>query len=264
MTEVLNVNVDGPPKDIAIVVITRKGLALGRRLKTLLLGSHLYLPEKLAKGQKPDEYSFSLPAREVVREVFPQYRHLVLIMAVGIAVRLVASEIRDKRTDPGVVVIDDYGSFSVSLLSGHAGGANELSRKTASLINSQPVITTASEVSKTIAREHQGLIPTHTVIYHPQSLVIGIGCNRGTKATEIEKAVTILFSEHGLSIKSIRNIATIDLKKDEAGLLEFARKYGLPIEYFGKETLRKAKFPSGPSAAVLKHAGTPSVCLCLG
>jgi len=158
MTEVLNVKVDSHKKSIAIVAITRKGLALGRRLKTLLPVSHLYLPEKYATGQNPDEYPFSLPAREVVKEAFHQYRHLVLIMAAGIAVRLVASEIRDKHTDPGVVVIDDYGSFSVSLLSGHAGGANELSRKIASLIGSQPVVTTASEVNKTIISERQALL----------------------------------------------------------------------------------------------------------
>ena len=261
MTEVLNVNSDNSTKkDIAIVALTRKGVALGQRLKRLLPGSYLYLPEKFAIERKSDEHPFSSPAKEVVREVFSRYRRLVLIMAVGIAVRLVASELRDKHQDPGVVVVDNAGSFVVSLLSGHAGGANKLARQVASLIGTHPVITTASEVSETIANEHQALLPSHTVIHPPQSLVIGIGCNRGTKATEIEKIVTNLFSKHGLSIKDIRNIATIDLKKNETGLLEFAQKYGLPIEYFDKETLRKAKFPSSPSATVLKHAGTPSVC----
>ena len=183
--------------------------------------------------------------RELVREVFSRYRHLVLIMAVGIAVRLIASEIRDKHQDPGVVVVDDGGSFSVSLLSGHEGGANELARKVASLIGAYPVVTTASEVSETI---------------HPKNLVLGIGCNRGTAALEIENAVSRVLSEHGLSIKSIRNIATIDIKKNEVGLLEFARKYRLPIAYFDKETLSKVKSPSRPSPAVLKNVGTPAVC----
>jgi cobalt-precorrin 5A hydrolase/precorrin-3B C17-methyltransferase len=232
-------------KNIAVVAITRKGVALGRRLKELLPGSHLYLPQKFAVEPKSGEYPFLSPAKEVVREVFHRYRSLVLIMAVGIAVRLVASEIRDKHKDPGVVVVDDGGSFSVSLLSGHEGGANELARKVASLIGANAVVTTASEVSKAIS---------------PQNLVVGIGCNRGTKATEIEEAVTQVFSKHGLSIKSIRNIATIDVKKNEPGLLEFAGKYRLPIDYFDKETLRRAKFPSRPSAAALRHVGTPAVC----
>jgi precorrin-3B C17-methyltransferase len=232
---------------MAIVAITERGVALGQRLKGLLPASHLYLPAKFALGRKPGEHTFSSPLREVVvREVFSRYRHLVLIMAVGIAVRLVATELRDKRKDPGVVVVDDAGSFSVSLLSGHEGGANELARRVASLLGAQAVVTTASEVSEVVA-------------YHPKNLVIGIGCNRGTRVFEIEKAVSQVFSEYGLSLDSIRNIATIDIKRNEPGLLKFARKYRLPVEYFDKEALSKAKF-SHPSPLVLRHVGTPAVC----
>ena len=239
-------NDDSPrKKDIAIVAISEKGMVLGQRLKELLPASHLYLPAKFVGELKPGEYSFSSPAKELVREVFNRYRQLVLIMAVGIAVRLVASELRDKHKDPGVVVVDDGGSFSVSLLSGHEGGANELARKIASLIGANAVVTTASEVSEAIP---------------PKDLVLGIGCNRGTAALEIERAVSRVFSEHALSIKNIRNIATIDIKKNEPGLLGFARKYRLPIAYFDKEALSKAKFLSEPSAAVLRHVGTPAVC----
>ena len=326
-------------KDIAIVAITRKGVALGQRLRLLLPHSHLYLPEKFAVEPKLNEHPFSSPAKEVVSEIFSRYRYLVLVMAMGIAVRVVASELRDKHKDPGVIVVDDAGSFSVSLLSGHVGGANQLARKISSLIGAHPVITTASEVSQTIAvdllgrefgwelednrsvtavsaalvngesvgiyqdageknwwpktkplpdnvrifttiealtqsnsqaglivtdrildNKHQALLPRNTVIYRPKSLVVGIGCNRGTRFAEIEESVNRVFSEQGLSIKSIRNIATITLKKNETGLLEFARKYRLQIEYFDKETLCGVNFPSSPSAAALRHVGTPAVC----
>ncbi len=326
-------------EDMAIVAITRKGVALGQRLKSLHPGSHLYLPEKFAAECTADEYPFSPPVKELAVEVFNRYRHLVLIMAVGIAVRLVSSKLGDKHKDPGVVVVDDAGLFSISLLSGHAGGANDLTRKIASLLGAHPVVTTASDVSETISvdllgtefgwyiendanvkavsaalvngepvgiyqdagernwwpetkplpdnvrifpsikdlkqsnsqaaliitdkiqdTEYQSLLTGPTVIYRPRSLVIGIGCNKGTQCAEIDKAVCRIFSEHGLTLKSIRNIATITMKKNETGLLEFARKYGLLIEYFDKESLSKVKFPSSPSAAVLKHVGTPSVC----
>ncbi|MBC8275443.1 MAG: precorrin-3B C(17)-methyltransferase [Chloroflexi bacterium] len=326
-------------KDIAIVAITRKGVALGQRLRLLLPHSHLYLPEKFAVEPKLNEHPFSSPAKEVVSEIFSRYRYLVLVMAMGIAVRVVASELGDKHKDPGVIVVDDAGSFSVSLLSGHVGGANQLARKISSLIGAHPVITTASEVSQTIAvdllgrefgwelednrsvtavsaalvngesvgiyqdageknwwpktkplpdnvrifttiealtqsnsqaglivtdrildNKHQALLPRNTVIYRPKSLVVGIGCNRGTQFAEIEESVNRVFSEHGLSIRSIRNIATITLKKNETGLLEFARKYRLQIEYFDKETLCGVNFPSSPSAAALRHVGTPAVC----
>ncbi len=100
----------------------------------------------------------------------------------------------------------------------------------------------------------------NTLTYRPKSLVIGIGVNRGTGAEEIEKAVIRLFTEHGLAIKSIRNIATIDLKKNESGLMEFAEKHNLPIEHFDKEFLSRVKVPSAPSAMVNRHVGTPAVC----
>jgi cobalt-precorrin 5A hydrolase/precorrin-3B C17-methyltransferase len=322
---------------IAIVAVTKKGVELGRRLRLLLLGSYLYVPEKFAGELETDECAFAPPVRRVVKEAFGRYRYLVLIMAVGAAVRLLSSELVNKRQDPGVVAIDDSVNFVVSLLSGHLGGANELTRRIASLLGAQPVITTASEVNQVIAFDLLGKefgweleddsnltrvsasllngecvglyqdagesnwrmvdrwlptnlriftelknltesscqaavvitdrilaegyqdLPDYTLIYRPKSLVIGIGCNRGTQSEEIEKGVGRVFLEHRLSIKSIRNIATIDRKKNEAGLLEFAREYNLPIEYFDKETLEKADFSPSPSAAQ-KYLGTPSVC----
>ncbi len=145
-------NTDSPKgNEIAIVALTRRGVELGRRLKLLLPGSHLYLPERFAWSPKAAEHAFSLPVREVVREVFHQCRHLVLVMSVGIAVRLVASELRDKHRDPGVVAVDDAGAFAVSLLSGHLGGANELAKRVASFLGGQAVITTASDISETIS-----------------------------------------------------------------------------------------------------------------
>ncbi len=324
--------------EIAVVALTAKGVELGRRLKTMFPGSHLYLPEKFGPGQE-NEYLFSPPVKAVVDKVFRQSRHLVLIMAVGIAVRLIASQLSDKHQDPGVVVLDDTATFAVSLLSGHIGGANKLTKKVASLLGAQPVITTASDVTRTMSVDLLGKefgweleddsnvtavsaalvngeavgvyqdageagwwsgpeplpdnvriftsvealssfgcqaaliitdrilsepsrasLPEHTVTYRPESLVIGIGCNRGTKSSVIEDAVKIVFAEHGLSIKSVRNIATIDLKRSEAGLVEFARKYRLPGAYFDKEALSKADFSSAPSAAALDSVGTPSVC----
>ena len=97
-------------------------------------------------------------------------------------------------------------------------------------------------------------------VYCPRSLVVGIGCNRGTKSADLENAVTTIFAANGLSFKSIRKLATIDLKRDETGLHDFAWQHGFPVDYFDKEALRQTDFPSPPSAMVIKHAGTPSVC----
>jgi cobalt-precorrin 5A hydrolase/precorrin-3B C17-methyltransferase len=258
-------------------------------------------------------------------------------MATGIAVRMIAPLVKDKQSDPGVIAIDDGGTFAISLLSGHIGGANELTRKAASLLGATPVITTASEIAETIPvdifnRElgweiegheylteisavlvngepvgiyqdageqewqtqdlpenirlfndietlhdampraaliitdrildetERSLLPEYTVIYRPGSLVVGIGCNRGTTCAEIEEAINTVFTEQKLSLRSMRNLATIDLKEEEKGLLEYSRKNNLRVDYFNNKALRAVEFPSPPSATVLKHTGTPAVC----
>ena len=78
------------------------------------------------------------------REFF-QADGLIFVCAAGIAVRAVAPFVKKKTTDPAVVVVDDLGQFSISLLSGHLGGANELAKKAAEICHAVPVITTATD-----------------------------------------------------------------------------------------------------------------------
>ena len=68
-------------------------------------------------------------------------------MAAGIVVRTIAPLLKDKKTDPAVVVLDEQGKFAVSLVSGHLGGANELAREIARHLGGEAVITTASDVN---------------------------------------------------------------------------------------------------------------------
>lgn len=72
---------------------------------------------------------------------------LVFIMASGIVVRTIASVLRDKKTDPAVVVLDEAGKHAISLAGGHFGGANELAREIAAFLGGEAVITTASDVN---------------------------------------------------------------------------------------------------------------------
>lgn len=93
----------------------------------------------------------------------------------------------------------------------------------------------------------------------PPSLVIGIGCNRGTKADEILAFVAKVLDENRLSPLSIRNFATLDLKSDEQGLLEAAGALGQSILFCAREEIGSIAVPN-PSDTVARHVGTESVC----
>lgn len=86
-----------------------------------------------------------------LNELFYQTDALIFVGACGIAVRAIAPYLRDKTTDPAVVVVDELGLHAVSLLSGHIGGANALARKIATQIGAAPVITTATDINHRFA-----------------------------------------------------------------------------------------------------------------
>ena len=90
-------------------------------------------------------------------------------------------------------------------------------------------------------------------------LVAGIGCRRGVPLAEIEEVLKSVLEAHGLLLEQVVGIASIDLKKDEAGLLDLARKLSLPLVFFAASELEKIKVPS-PSARVAEATGSPSVC----
>ena len=96
------------------------------------------------------------------------------------------------------------------------------------------------------------------LIVRPRVLVLGIGCSRGVKAHEIREAVDETFRLNSLSQKSISVVASIDLKKDEAGLLEFINSNHYGFVTFTRDQLSAVKVPS-PSRMVQDSVGTPSV-----
>ena len=77
--------------------------------------------------------------------LWPQLDGAVFFLATGATVRLVAPLLGDKRTDPGVVCVDEACRFAVALCGGHEGGANALAGRVAALLDAQPVVTTASD-----------------------------------------------------------------------------------------------------------------------
>ena len=255
-------------------------------------------------------------ARTLVK-VWQRYDAFICIMATGIVVRTIAPLIKDKATDPCVLVMDEQGQHVISLLSGHLGGGNELAKLVAHLIGGTAVITTASDVLGLTSldlwlreqqlvienKEHltgtsarlvnkgylrlyfeggvddalpEGLVladrsenadiivsnttgwPDDVLLCRPKNLVVGVGCNRGAQVNEFEKALADLFTEVQLSPLSIRNLASIDLKKDEDGLLAFAADRGWQIDFFDKHQLNSVEGVT-ISPAAMKAVGAAGV-----
>jgi cobalt-precorrin 5A hydrolase len=97
-----------------------------------------------------------------------------------------------------------------------------------------------------------------SLVLHPRNLVVGIGCNRGTAAAEMADALEQFLAAGSYALSSVRNLASIDLKQDEAGLLEFAGSNNWKIDFFTKEALNGVSGIS-TSAAVLQAVGAKGV-----
>lgn len=315
----------------AIISLTKNGSSLGGRLAPII-GADLYIPERY-KDEIKGGIVISPDLKGLIRDIFDKYNGLIFIMAAGIVVRNIAPLIKDKGSDPAVVVMDEKGGFAISLLSGHLGGANDLARRIGELIGAEPVITTATDLNglpsiDMIAKEFDLVIedismikainaailegekiavyckidklinyfnkypeqfeiydiydmeksetplividnrmfidgrPIHgnLMVLRPKNLIVGIGCNRGAKKEEFKDLYFSILKEYNLSTGSVRNIATMDIKRGEEGLIEFVKEVGLKIEFYLKEDLLKGPLPSGVSINALKNVGVGGVC----
>ena len=97
------------------------------------------------------------------------------------------------------------------------------------------------------------------LVLHPRCLAAGVGCNRGTSAAEILELLESTFASRGLARASLAGLATIEAKRDEAGLLEAADRLGVSVTFYSAEALRDVPVPT-PSETVKRHMGVESVC----
>ena len=147
---------------IAGVCFTKTGKTLSlrtiRALRKMFSDEELTLDwygkgKYIGEGRDPEAEEMDLKdvrgsISDWARYCFRMYDALIFVGASGIAVRAIAPYVRDKRSDPAVIVIDEQGKFCISLLSGHIGGANALVASLSEEIGSIPVITTATDVSE--------------------------------------------------------------------------------------------------------------------
>ncbi len=94
----------------------------------------------------------------------------------------------------------------------------------------------------------------------PKTVVAGIGCRRGISREILEKGLKQMLEQHGLSDRDLLAVASIDLKKDEPGLVELAGKYGIPFWTYTAEELKQAETISEPSDFVKQVTGVDNVC----
>ncbi|AFS79957.1 cobalamin (vitamin B12) biosynthesis protein CbiG [Candidatus Nitrosopumilus koreensis AR1] len=135
---------------ISVLAITKNGINIGQNLKESFPEWTVFAPSKFANQNNSITW-YSDSTSEKIVELFNSNDALICLFSLGAVIRLIAPHLKDKKTDPAVIVIDDKTNFVISVLSGHIGGANELTEKIAQKLQAQPVITTAADVNKTIA-----------------------------------------------------------------------------------------------------------------
>ena len=314
---------------VSVLAITKNGINIGERLKELFPNWDIFVPSKLSNENKSIIW-YSEPTSDKIIELFKNSNALICLFSLGAVIRLIAPYLKDKKTDPAVIVIDDKTNFVISVLSGHIGGANELTQEISEKLNALPVITTAADVNKTIAVDLVGrefgwkiddettvtkisahmvnaepigvfqqtgnkkwykelpknvtiynsleelkksnskayLIISDTiidnelaqesVIYRPQSLVIGIGLHWDTTKDTIKDGIEHCLKKFNLSSKCIAKLVSIKKSEDVQGLIDLGEEMKIPVEYVNREELAEIITPN-PSNTVKAFEGTASV-----
>jgi precorrin-4 C11-methyltransferase len=110
---------------------------------------------------------------------------------------------------------------------------------------------------------HAGKVPAkksgHFLFIHPRDLAAGIGCNRGVSSRDIEAAVEKIFNRMKLPVAALYAAGTISAKKDEAGLLRFARDHALPLQFYSAAELNSVQVPSAESVHARRALGVQGV-----
>ena len=314
---------------VSVLAITKNGINIGIKLKELFPNWEIFAPVKLSNENNSIIW-YSEPTSDKIIELFKNSNALICLFSLGAVIRLIAPHLKDKKTDPAVIVIDDKTNFVISVLSGHIGGANELTQEISEKLNALPVITTAADVNKTIAvdlvgREFGWRIDDYTtvtkisahmvnaepigvfqqtnnqkwykqlpknvtiydsleelkksnskahliisdeiidnelsqesVIYRPQSLVIGIGLHWDTTKDTIKEGIEHCLKKFNLSSKSIAKLVSIKKPEDVQGLIDLGKEMQVPVEYVDREELAEIITPN-PSTTVKAFEGTASV-----
>ena len=311
---------------ISMLCFSRTGWQTGKRLRQGLHEKNEKWEVSLQAKSRYVENSIQESHVEWTKRQFQQADAIIFLGACGIAVRSIAPYVTSKKTDPAILVIDECGRFVISLLSGHLGGANELTALAAQILGAQPVITTATDLHSRFAvdvfaaKNHCGIRPMKaakevsaailekepvgfyceypwegklpeglavcdenscgelprvgiavsirkdcspfpvTVHVIPRTVTMGIGCRKGKEAERIRTMAEKCLREAGIFREALEGLASIDLKKEEPGLLALAEEWNLPFRTFSAEELSTVPGEFTKSPFVSTITGVDNVC----
>jgi len=232
---------------------------------------------------------------EVFSAIFREKKRIVAIMSMGIVVRKIAPLLKDKWTDPAVVVVSPDLRFAIPVLGGHHG-ANELAKEL-SAIGIQPVITTATEsvgrdsveaiaqrcglqiVNRDSTRSVNAAmldadVPVHAVqspgiviagpgvsiLVKSGEYSIGVGCRKGVKKEEVINAIQQALSSFGITGHEVLVYATTVKKLNESGLTEAITALSGNLIFLDDDTINAQSKKSPSQATRLGLLGVAEPC----
>jgi len=249
--------------------------------------------ETIAKAIDAEVAEYS---KDAFKEAFDLYDGIVAVMSAGIAVRSIAPLLKEKWTDPPVVVVSPDMKYAIPVTGGHHGG-NEIAEMLTE-IGIEPVITTATETMNRDSVENyakrnnleilnkdstrnvnaeilDGDIPCYflnepamavispevSVLLKKGKYIVGIGCRRGVSADEVTDAVLRALKIAGIERENVLAYTTTVLKRNEEGLIQAVRNLSGNLVFVSDEEINSEN-PESDSRAEdkigLKGVAEPS------
>lgn len=303
----------------AIILTSESSLTIAQTIQNELGKADIYTKSNIEGTIQISSIS------DCVAELFGKTESIIFIGAMGICVRSIAPYIKDKHTDPAIICIDSTGKYVISVLSGHVGGANDLTNRIAHILGVEAVITTQSDNTNLWALDTIGekygwitvsnttnfneplttfvnkkttallldindegtqymerTVPEHvkvfykyedidltsyelliavtpylypeaniqTIYYHPKVLHLGLGCRKNCNPEGVSEYISETFNNSNIAIASIKDISSIDIKKDEPLLRELQLHFkNAPVLMYTADELKDIEV-SNPSEKV--------------
>lgn len=242
-------NLEKQKANRAIITLTKGGMELGLKLLGEYEDAVLFINKRFEPtGERVQIIKGSI--KELIEEIFNKYKSLIFIMATGIVVRSIAPNLKSKDIDPAVIVMDEKGRNVISLLSGHMGRANEITLDIASRLNSNPVITTASDVNKSLAVD-------------TLAMELGLSIDNLKDATKVTSHIVNgesvgILSQIEIDLKLPENIRVLEMnEKLEAlkGIIHITNEIKVPKYNLDKVVLRPRNLIIGVGCRKGKSSG---------